>query len=152
MNKTIWILVANASVAKIYATKRLGDDLALVHEEIHPESREKVSELLSDQAGRAYNTNGNNTFRTTYGEASSIKEAEAEQFAIRLAKMLDKSRSNNLFHELIIIISPEFLGLFNQHADKHLLETVSHHANKDYTSLDSEALNHQLMALFWDNT
>lgn len=151
MNKTIWVLVANSSVAKIYATKRLGDDLTLVHEAVHPESREKISGLLTDQAGRAYNTGGKNTFRTTYGEPSSIKEAEAEQFAIKLAKMLDKSRSNHRFDELILIVSPEFLGLFNQHAGKHLLETVSHHANKDYTHLDNEALNHQLMALFWDN-
>ena len=46
-----WILVANASLAKLYANLGPNKGLTLVTELIHPESRQKNGELVSDRSG-----------------------------------------------------------------------------------------------------
>ena len=46
-----WILVANASQAKLYANTGPKKGLALVKDLKHPESREKAADLVSDRPG-----------------------------------------------------------------------------------------------------
>ena len=48
---TAWILVANASEAKVYANKGIGKGLEVIVRLSHPDSRKKTSELVSDRAG-----------------------------------------------------------------------------------------------------
>ena len=47
-----WILVANASLARLYANFGPKQGLKLVKELVHPESRMKNAELSSDRAGQ----------------------------------------------------------------------------------------------------
>jgi protein required for attachment to host cells len=49
---TTWILVANASQAKLYANTGPKKGLKLVKDLKHPESREKASDLVSDRPAR----------------------------------------------------------------------------------------------------
>ena len=49
--RNTWILVANASIARLYANHGPKKGLQLMKEMSHPESREKVSNLVSDRPG-----------------------------------------------------------------------------------------------------
>ena len=46
-----WILVANASLARLYANLGPKQGLRLIKELVHPESRMKNADLSSDRAG-----------------------------------------------------------------------------------------------------
>jgi len=46
-----WILVANASLARLYANLGPKQGLKLIKELVHPESRMKNADLSSDKAG-----------------------------------------------------------------------------------------------------
>ena len=54
-----WILVANASLAKLYANYGPNKGLELVKELMHPESRQKNSELVTDRPGAIQSSRNN---------------------------------------------------------------------------------------------
>ena len=49
-----WILVANASQAKLYANAGPKKGLKLIKDMKHPESREKAADLVSDRPGQLH--------------------------------------------------------------------------------------------------
>src|SRR5574337_491667 len=69
-----WILVANASLAKLYANVGPNQGLRLVKELMHPASRQKNSDLVSDQSSA-------NVAGKGIGEMQTLpKEHEAKVF------------------------------------------------------------------------
>ena len=139
-----WILVANAAEAKLLTSDNLRvGETALVKEFSHPESRKKVSELISDKPGH-YKTDANT--RGAYSE-NDQKEIEADHFALELARELKKHWDQHQFKKLLIVTPAHFYGLLK----KHLclggdLEKI--HILKDYTKHNhhdlSEAIKGQL--------
>jgi protein required for attachment to host cells len=134
-----WILVANASQAYLYSTENLHtDELDLVKEFKHPESREKGLKLTSDRPGH-YKTDHQS--RSAY-EKSHPKEDEAEVFARELAAMLKEGNNNHEYSELLLVAPPHFYGLLNKNIDFSLDKLL--HIGKDYTHLTARDLIVQL--------
>ncbi|MDZ7663566.1 host attachment protein [Thiohalophilus sp.] len=78
----------------------------------------------------------------SYAEPTNPKEYEKDRFARELANVLNKARSENQFNELVIVASPHFHGLINQHLYDESSEKVSHNIEKDYTQVkDSDMLD-----------
>src|SRR5512135_1712540 len=101
-----WIMVANASHAKLFSNQGPNKGLQLVKELLHPESRERTAELVSDRVGN-YAGSG------SYAQATSPKEVEAERFASEIAHELERGRVTNAYEKLILVTSSHFLGLIN---------------------------------------
>lgn len=125
-----WILVANASLAKLYANLGPNKGLKLVKELIHPESRQKNSELVTDRPGRA----------TAVGlGAGSMqpqtqpKQHEARVFAQEIAQELYRGRATNAFKRAIIVAPPAFMGMLNTVIDGPTSQLVTDRYEKDYT-------------------
>ena len=71
-----WVLVADASKARIFNTTGSKEPLVEIKGMLHGESRRKVSELVSDQPGRQ---SGNGpTSSHGVAEKSAIKERERD--------------------------------------------------------------------------
>ena len=140
MKTKTWILVANAAEAKILTTDNLRvGELELVREFVHPESRKKISELMSDKPGH-YKTDGN--AHSAYSK-NDPKEVEAEHFAIQLAHELKAGWDKNQYKKLIMVMSAHFYGLIKKHMhDNHALEVV--HVLKDYTRYPLAKLHESL--------
>ncbi|HEY9147789.1 MAG TPA: host attachment protein [Gammaproteobacteria bacterium] len=137
-----WLLVGNASQARLFETQTRPKTLKLIKEYLHPPSREKGEELASDRPGH-FQMEGSGTEGSTHGafnEPTSPKSYEHERFAMELAKELNDGRTQNRFGNLMIVASPHFHGLLNQHLNEHVAKMVSTHINKDYTDLDEEKL------------
>lgn len=137
-----WLLVGNASRARLFETQARPKTLKLIKEYLHPPSREKGEELASDRPGH-FQMEGSGMEGTTHGafnEPTSPKSYEHERFALELAKELNDGRTQNRFGNLMIVASPHFHGLINQHLNEHVAKMVSTHINKDYTDLDEEKL------------
>lgn len=140
MANTTWILVANASQAKLFANAGPKKGLKLVKELKHPESREKGSELVSDRPGQMHSPgNGHRAAQPK----SDPKSNEARSFAQELARELNHGRSTQQFERAILIAPPAFMGLINEKLDGQAAALVSDRFEKDYTkATDKELAGH----------
>ncbi|MGH8667281.1 MAG: host attachment protein, partial [Burkholderiales bacterium] len=62
------------------------------------------------------------------------------RFALQVARELDHGRTKNAYQRLILVASPHFMGLINQHADAHVRQLVSDSIEKDYTKISEKEL------------
>ncbi len=139
MERNTWLLIANASKARVYSLCKAHfiqsanqKDLQLEESCEHIESRMKGEDLISDKDGKF----GHGSFV----EATNPREHEAELFAIELAKKLDVARKDNQFHELIIAAPPAFLGLIKKHLTNDSMKKIFKTIEKDYTAHDDRDL------------
>jgi len=132
-----WIMVANASHAKLFRNDGPRKGLQLIKELLHPESREKASELVSDRIGNFAGSG-------SYAQPTEPKEHEAERFASEIANELENGRVNNAYERLIVVTSAHFMGLLNNRLTQQVRKKVSESINKDYTSLPVKELEGQL--------
>jgi len=126
---TQWILVANASCAFLYNSKNLRtSELNLIQEFSHPDSRKKVTELVSSRSGSFRGGAGSVCSNAGY-EGTNPKDVEAGIFAQELCKAL-KETCVDKTEKLYIVTTPHFYGLLEKHL--HCKAGVEYIA-KDYT-------------------
>lgn len=130
-----WIMVANASQAKLFANHGPKRGLELVKEFLHPESREKTSNLVSDRSGA-----NSGTGHGAYIQATDPKHHEAERFAQEVARELDAGRVKNAYDRLILVASAPFMGLVNSCLPGQVRNKISESIDKDYTRLPVKEL------------
>lgn len=136
MAKT-WILVANACQARIYSRNGIRQELALVKEMMHPESRMKNSELVSDRAGYMPGVgNGHGSKQPP----SDPKQNEALHFAQELAQTLNQGRCSQQFERIILVAPPAFMGLLGEKIDVQTAKLVTEKLGKDYTQSTEKEL------------
>lgn len=136
-----WILVANASLAKLYANPGPNKGLTLVKELIHPESRQKNGELVSDRLGaNAANGSGGGSMQPQ----TLPKQHEAKVFAHEIAETLYQGRTANAFKRAILIAPPAFMGLLNAVIDGPTAQMITDRFEKDYTKTPQDELGERL--------
>ncbi|MBS0370289.1 MAG: host attachment protein [Proteobacteria bacterium] len=136
-----WILVANASLARLYANLGPKQGLQLVKEIAHPASRMKNSDLSSDRAGQMQASISGHGARE---QQTPPKENAARSFAQKLAKELYLGRSRNLFGRAIVIAPPSFMGMLNSVLDRPTAQLITDRFEKDYTKTPEPALRDHL--------
>lgn len=139
---TSWILVANASQAQLYQSPRAKllnghPHLSLLEQFSHPQSRQKLSEMVSDKSGHSGR-------RGTYEQSVSPKLQQADLFAKELVDHLQQARHSHLFDDLILIAPASFQGLLKKHAHGVLETCVSANIEKDFTRSNQEQLGKRL--------
>lgn len=132
-----WILVANASVATLYASAGPKQALARVKDLAHPQSRMKNADLVSDRAGHMQSSGNGHGSRQPQTEP---KQNEADHFARELAQELEQGRNAKQFERVILVAPPAFLGLINERLDTQTAKLVTHRYEKDYTQLSEREL------------
>lgn len=144
-NSNTWLLIADASKARIYSTHKARmfleqnnpKNLLLIDQFSHAQSRMKSAELVTDRLG---------DFGTgTFVEATTPKLYEAERFAIELVNQLDVGRKAKSFRDIIIVAPPAFMGLLNKHMHNETLKLVTQKIEKDYTQNNERELLHNLL-------
>ena len=138
---TTWILVANASEARLFGTDKIGEGMERIKEFKHQESREKGSDLASDRPGH-YQSKG--TGHGAFAEHTDPKDYEAERFAGELANILEEGRTSNKYKKLVLVAAPHFHGLLNTHMNEHTRALVVNNIQKDFTSVESYELPRRL--------
>lgn len=136
-----WILVANASLAKLYANLGPNKGLTLVKELIHPESRQKNSELVTDRPGHQATA--------ASGQGSKLpqtapKTYEAKLFAQEIAQELYLGRAKNAFGRAIVFAPPAFMGMLNAVLDNPTAQLITDRFEKDYTKEPVPVLRERL--------
>jgi len=142
-NSITWLLVADASKARIYAMHKARifqepqpgnghDNLTLVSEFSHEASRKKDSDLANS---------------ATY-EFTSPKSQEAEKFAQELLKQIKDGHQEKIFRDVILVAPPTFMGLLCKHMHTDIEKLVSQRIEKDYTHNNEKELLHNLLNHF----
>lgn len=148
-----WILVADASRARLFKYDGFGTAIELLKEWEHPGSRAKNCDLATDRPGRMVQSHvqphpGHGSKSGMEAELSP-KEVEHEHFARELAGELTKGLSGNAYSRLVLAANPRFLGTLRSVADekvrKHIIASVS----KDYTALPVRALEQELAPVLY---
>lgn len=135
---TTWVLVGNASEAKLFESHNIGQELQLLNAFNHPESREKREDLVSDKAGHFESNNG--VGHGSFVESSDPKQVEVVKFTRELAQFLESGRTSHKFERLIIIMSPQSHGIFKKEINDQLSNMIIHHIEKDYTKKTEQDL------------
>ena len=156
MANTTWILVANASLAKIYANHGPKKGLEVLKELEHPESRQKNADLVTDRpriealgqrprqpgqlfrfepAARRLRVEPRVLQRQCGLVGESLRETDLE---------FNHGRSTNQFERAILVAPPSFMGLINDKLDGHTASLVSDRFEKDYTKASEKELTGHL--------
>ncbi|MDH3647341.1 MAG: host attachment protein [Gammaproteobacteria bacterium] len=134
MNRT-WVVVAESSRARIFATKGPRSALNEIEGLTQPEARLKERDLVSDSHGRSFDSGG--TGRHAMGRQVNQKHHEAMVFAKHIADHLQEEYARNTFAKLILIAPPEFLGLLRKALHAPCANRVAATINKNLVQHDA---------------
>ncbi len=134
---TTWILIANASQAKLFSNEGPKKGLRLLRTLDHPQSREKGASLVTDRPGHNPGAgNGHGSFVPP----TDPKTHEADLFAQKLARELEQGRVEGSYDRIILAAAPAFLGQLNNRLSGHVRDMVSESLQKDYTKASDKEL------------
>lgn len=138
---TTWILVSDASRARIFSFDKEDGPWSLVEQIDHPLGRARPGDLVSDRAGRS----GPGSVGSRPLEShTDPAEQEAHRFAEKLCHVLQKGYDEHRYARLVLVAPPRFLG----YVRGVLREPVARHVvasfDKDYTRLDEKEVRRLL--------
>ncbi len=138
-----WIILANSNMYRIYLYKRKTNELSLLKEELHPKSKAKESQLITDRPGRyktSHQTRGAYA-RGAYAWHTDPKQNEIDHFLKSLADELEIGRSINQYEKLVLIAPPHVSGTILKHLDKNVEPLLFNNIKKDYTHFEERDLS-----------
>jgi len=144
MMKT-WVMVANATRARLFELTGRHAPLAELQALVWPEARLKGHEIESDRPGRAFSSRGNQ--RHAMEPGLPPKEEEAMHFAKHLVQLLQQGLDAHRFDELCVVASPHFLGLLRSEMGTVLKRAVTHDLVKDLTMEGPDRIGDEVRAL-----
>lgn len=145
MADTTWILVADRSGARVYASH--GNVLPVLVETIaHPEGRLRPRELDADEGGRVHDRFGEHRHAVTSRE--SPVDHVATTFAKALADRLREARLGRRYDSLVLVAGPRMLGRLRDALDDATAAAVSGSLDRDLAELDDHALAETLREHF----
>lgn len=101
-----WVVVANASRARIFERDDDNGALREVSDHVHPESRMKGIALDGDRPGRAMK----GAASTAFAPPSAPHEHELARFADELARCIERATHDGALPGLVLLASNPFLG------------------------------------------
>lgn len=136
-----WILVSNHSTARLVSCQhpkqiKREEDITILANWIHPESRQHNSDLTADASGSRQHQGNPGTFT----EKTSAHKEEGKKFATECAEYLNHAYDNHLFDHLILVCSPAFLGELRAKLTTHTTEIIQQSHSKDYTHFSDHDL------------
>ena len=142
MTKT-WVIVADASRARIFEADKPASELVEIQTLAHPEARLHEGDLVSDRNGSGVGTGG---ATHTFGGDYEAKQEESIRFAADVCAQLEQGRNRGAYHKLYIIASPSFLGLMRKRQSDGVRQLVSQEISKNLASQDPRSIRSHLPA------
>ena len=146
-NDVTWILVGDASRARLFSSRGRQAHLNLVQDFDHPEGRASNQELTTDRPGRTHQSAGPG--KSAMEPHTPPKQVEQRHFGQLLADVLHKGLDDHAYQHLVLVAPPHFLGLLRESLTPRVQQVVRSSLDKDYTALDTATLAERL-APVWD--
>ena len=141
-----WILIADASGARIFASDVCDGSLQLVREIANPEGRVRTQDLTTDSPGRINKAGASGTRSATPAHGTAHDQA-AQRFAHELSALLHQELLRNSYDSLAIIAPPHFLGAVRLLLNKEVEQRVRASVPRDLVHVPADALKGHLEVL-----
>ena len=143
--KPQWILVANASHARLFSRDSPTDPLVPQATLEHPESRLKGSQLADDRPGHEATDNSSGGNR--YEPRSDVRRKEHQRFAREIAERLETGLAAGEFSTLWLFASSPFLGELKAQLSDTVDKRVQLALDTDLTSFGLAEIEQRLLDL-----
>lgn len=137
-----WVVVADASHARIFSAEKSHSPLVELEDLSHPEARLHEQEMGSDRPGRAFDSNGMG--RHAMGKEVPPKKHEAGRFARLICDKVDHARATGSFEKLYIVAAPAFLGTLRNCMSDVMQKAVAGEVDKNLTTHDPAEIRRHL--------
>ncbi len=138
----LWVVVAESSRARIFSVVNWVSPLIEIDDLVNPAARFHDRDLTSDLPGRSFDSAGQG--RHSMEPSADPKKNEVAVFARKISERLGSARKAGEFDELILICSPEFLGLLRRNLDDVLKKHVTRTINKNLVQKDEAQIREYL--------
>ena len=135
--RKVWVVVADASRARLFRVETPRGPLVELEDAVHSAARLQDQELLSDRAGRAFDSQGNH--RHGMEAPTDPHDQEAQRFAHELAERLHVHHNAHDFDGLMLVAPPRFLGLLRGELDEQVAKQVLASLDRDLTRVRTAA-------------
>ena len=143
-----WLVVADAAQARIFAVDPVARALAPARALTSAAARRKVSELVSDRQGRAFES-GSPGRRSAIEPRTDPQRHEQGLFLGDVAETLAAGARGRLYDRLVLVAAPRALGVLRGSLAPEVRERVVAEIDKDLVQLSPSELAAQLAwALF----
>lgn len=134
-----WLVLANASRARVIEPGEAAGTWNVVADLVHPASRQKSSDLGDDRPGHVEGT-GHGLGSASYQPRSDPHTHEHDRFAQELAALLDDGVAAGRCAGFVLCASNPFLGHVKAHLSERAGKALLRAVPSDYTTLgDAEA-------------
>ena len=133
-----WIVVANASQARLFERSSLTQALVELTAWQHPESRMSASETERAPLGQSL------AGRSGLAPRSDLKQHHRSDFAKNLAAYFHEAVLNHRMDRLALVVSNPFMGELMAHLDAPVQKVIVARHVLDLTSLSLTELDHRL--------
>ena len=124
----LWIVVANASRARIMARDRPGEPLMQREDRVHPASRQHPRQAERDLPGQSI------AGRSGLAPRTDARTRARQSFAHELAECLQDHHQHNSMGDLVVYASNPFMGTLIAQLDAQLQRRVRLHEAVDMTN------------------
>jgi protein required for attachment to host cells len=142
----VWVLVADASRARIFEWTAPSAPLVEVADPANPQGRLKSSALDSDKPGVAADAQGHRSGHPMQA-AQSAHEQSAEGFAAQIAAILADALAAKNYERLVLFAAPEFLGRLRAKLDPIVASVVAKSTALDLVRESPESIQSRLPKL-----
>ena len=147
MTEKTWIVVANASRARIFEAEHHNAPLNEVEGFVHERSRVKGSDISVARPGRDRSGLGSHSV-SALAPATDPKEVEVERVARELGEVLREAHTRGAYTRLALAATPHFLGLLRDSLDEQVRKCLVACLDKDYTLMEPQELRSRLAPVF----
>jgi|LauGreDrversion4_2_1035121.scaffolds.fasta_scaffold219630_2 protein required for attachment to host cells len=145
-----WILLANATHARLCVRDPADGRIQQVAQYEHPRSRLKAQALAPDRPGHVEKTEGSQRSGTALTPRADPRRKEHEAFARELADVLDRGVLEKRCDSLVLMASNPFLGELKAQLGDPARHLVRATVPSDFTQLDAPHLARRLSEVLGD--
>lgn len=128
-----WVLVADASRARIFESDLLFDALVPLEDRVHPASRVPVHDVVSDTRGAEESSVSG--IHTRFDRHTDPHRATTDAFARELAAVVCAAHAAHRYDRLVVIAPAQFLGELRAHLDLATARSVIADITHEWTQL-----------------
>jgi protein required for attachment to host cells len=139
---SICVVVADSGKARLLVAETGDSPLVDERDFVHPESRLKEQELVSDGPGSERDTAG--AGRHSVGGEKDTHKRHAEIFAGELCTEIDRLRQDSDLRRIYLVAAPKFLGLLRAALSQQCQDLLAGEINKDLVSHSIEDIRSHL--------
>ncbi|MFZ2649045.1 MAG: host attachment protein [Burkholderiaceae bacterium] len=129
-----WLVVANASKARVLEESNKPDAYVHLADLVHPQSRQKGMDLDDDRPGHV-NALGPRPGGSTYDSRTNPREREHDRFAREVATAVNDGVAAGQCAGLVLVASNPFLGHVKAHLSEQAHKVLLRCVASDYTAL-----------------